>query len=209
MYIPPHNRETERAHIVAFMRAYPFATMVTTGSQGISATHLPVLIDEGADNVFIAAHLARANSQWHDFENAQIEALLIFQEPHAFISTRHYEHALSVPTWNYVAVHAYGAPRLLEGLEERLALVERMVAQFEGNLEQWNALPNDFRVAKANGIVAFEMSIARLEARFKLSQDRSALEQARIVETLTASPASTEKAIGEMMRSRLDLPPTP
>lgn len=209
MYTPPHNREDDRGHILAFMRSHPFAILVTTRDGKISATHLPVLVDERAGEILITAHLARANPQWHEFENARIEALVIFQEPHAFISTRHYERALSVPTWNYVAVHAYGAPRILEGLEERLHLVERMVALFEGSLEQWNTLPNDFRVAKANGIVAFDIPVIRLDARFKLSQDRTPLEQTRIVETLSTSPASFENEIGEMMRKRLDPPLTP
>lgn len=203
MYTPPHNRETDRAKIVAFMQAYPFATLVTTRADKMSATHLPVLIAERGDDLFITAHLARANSQWHDFKNAAHDALVIFREPHAFISTRHYERALSVPTWNYVAVHAYGVPQLLENLDERLALVEQMVAHFEGNLEQWNSLPHDFRVAKANGIVAFEIQVTRLDARFKLSQDRSATEQTRITGLLSRG-TGVEKAVGEMMQARVE-----
>ena len=204
MYTPPHNRETDRAKIVAFMQDYPFATLVTTRADKMSATHLPVLIDEHDDEIIITAHLARANPQWGDMENTRNDALVIFQEPHAFISTRHYERALSVPTWNYVAVHAYGTPRILASLEKRLAVVERTVTHFEGNLEQWHGLPRDFRVAKANGIVAFEIQVTHLDARFKLSQDRTQAEQARIVETLTQNPASVEHTIGEMMRVKLE-----
>lgn len=207
MYTPIHNRETDRAKIISFMRAYPFATFVTTRAEKITATHLPVLIDEHADDIFITAHLARGNVQWMDFsdEAAQVrEALVIFQEPHAFISTRHYERPLSVPTWNYVAVHAYGAPRILESQTERLNLVERMVLHFEGNLDQWNSLPNDFKQTKANGIVAFEMRVTRLDARFKLSQDRSRVEQETIVQSLTAR-ADIEATIGKMMREKLSV----
>lgn len=207
MYTPPHNRETDRAKIISFMRAFPFATFVTTREGKISATHLPVLIEERDETIFVTAHLAKANSQWADFSDAAQtpnDALVIFQEPHAFISTRHYERALSVPTWNYVAVHAYGVPRLLPELEKRLEVVERTVLQFEGHLEQWNSLPDDFRIAKANGIVAFEIQVTRLDARFKLSQDRTELEQTRIVETLQASAESVEHTIGEMMHARLD-----
>lgn len=203
MYVPAHNRETDRAAILTFVRAYPFPTLVTTRTEKISATHLPFLIDERADELFLTAHLAKANTQWMDFDGVR-DALVIFQEPHAFISTRHYERPLSVPTWNYVAVHAYGVPRILQGLEERLAVVKRMVQQFEGNLDQWNSLPDDFRATKASNIVAFEVQVTRLEARFKLSQDRSELEQTRIMETLMDSHASIENAIGEMMRARLE-----
>ena len=207
MYTPKHNRETDRAKIISFMRAYPFATFVTTRAEKITATHLPVLIDEHDGDIFVTAHLARGNVQWMDFsdEAAQVrEALVIFQEPHAFISTRHYERPLSVPTWNYVAVHAYGAPRILESQTERLNLVERMVLHFEGNLDQWNSLPNDFKQTKANGIVAFEMRVTRLDARFKLSQDRSRVEQETIVQSLTAR-ADIEATIGKMMREKLSL----
>lgn len=213
MYTPVHNRETDREKIIAFMRAYPFATLVTTHNEKISATHLPVLIDTRDETIFLQAHLAKANTQWMDFSNAphsadnekmMNDALMIFQEPHAFVSTRHYERPLSVPTWNYVAVHAYGAPQILPSLQERLAMVERMVTQFEGNLKQWNTLPHDFRETKANGIVAFEMRVARLDARFKLSQDRSESEQTRIVETLKQSSGSAENTIGQMMQERLE-----
>src|SRR5262245_39529625 len=122
MYTPPHNRETDPAKILAFMREYPFATLVTTREGKLTATHLPVLVDniappepEGSgvrslqpQGIMVVAHIARGNTQWLDFGSG--DAMVIFQEPHAFISTRHYERALSVPTWNYVAVHAYGLP---------------------------------------------------------------------------------------------------
>ncbi len=225
MYTPIHNRETDRAKIIAFMREYPFATLVTTRDGNMTATHLPVLIDDQNDQVFLTAHLARANVQWRDFGSAKVQAhdaLMIFQEPHAFISTRHYEPAqsgdqrpstgdakgtlqghLSVPTWNYVAVHAYGAPRLLESLDERLKVVERMVQQFEGTLEQFDSLPDDFKQTKANGIVAFEICVTRLDARFKLSQDRTRVEQERIVQALSARPENVEFEIGAMMQEKL------
>ncbi len=207
MYTPIHNRESDRAKIIAFMRAYPFATLVTTRDEKITATHLPVMIDEHDGDIFIIAHLARGNVQWMDFsgEATQVrDALVIFQEPHAFISTRHYERVQSVPTWNYVAVHAYGAPRILESQTERLNLVERMVLHFEGNLDQWNSLPTEFKQTKANGIVAFEIRVTRLDARFKLSQDRSRSEQENIVQSLTAG-AESQAAIGKMMQEKLSV----
>lgn len=187
------------------MREYPFATFITTREGKITATHLPALIDERDQEIFIIAHLARANTQWLDFASGDVQppdALVIFQEPHAFISTRHYEKPLSVPTWNYVAVHAYGIPRVLESVDARLNMVKRLTQQFEGNLDHFNALPDEFKRAKVNGIVAFEVRVTRLDARYKLSQDRSRLEQESIIATL-AQRDDIESTIGEMMQANL------
>ncbi len=201
MYVPFHNRETDRTKIIAFMREYPFVTLVTMRDGKMTATHLPTLIDERGEELWIVAHLARANSQWNDF-TGDSEALVIFQEPHAFISTSHYERPLSVPTWNYVALHCYGVPQILESMQDRLNVVERTVMQFEGNLDQWNSLPDDFRRTKANGIVAFELQVTRLDARFKLSQDRSPVEQQNIINTLSGDVPEVESRIGELMQER-------
>jgi transcriptional regulator len=210
MYTPIHNRETDREKIIAFMREYPFATLVTTRDGKITATHLPVLIEtrgaetaEDSPELCLVAHIARANVQWRDFSDENpypSDALVIFQEPHAFISTRHYERPLSVPTWNYVAVHAYGVPRVLPELSERLQVVKKTVMQFEGDLSQFESLPDDFKTMKANGIVAFEMHVTRLDARFKLSQDRSPVEQENIIRALTAREENVEFEVGARMR---------
>lgn len=228
MYTPIHNRESDRAKIVEFMREYPFATLVTARGGKITATHLPVLIDEqdsqqtlpvppvgesdiGATvspppDLVITAHLARGNTQWMDFASgdaAGADALVIFQEPHAFISTRHYEKPLSVPTWNYIAVHAYGIPKILDSISERHRVVERMVMQFEASMEQFDSLPDDFKHTKLNGIAAFELRVTRLEARFKLSQDRTRVEQENIIEALSARPENIEFEIAARMRETL------
>lgn len=205
MYTPAHNKESDRAKIIAFLREYPFATLVTSRGDKLTATHLPVLVDERDAELVLVAHLARANTQWADF--SEHDALMIFQEPHAFISTRHYERPLSVPTWNYVAVHAYGVPKILDRVAERLAVVARMTEYFEGNLDQWNALPQDFKETKAKGIVAFEMPVTRLDARFKLSQDRTETEREHIIQAL-AERDDVEATIGEMMRERATVQPS-
>jgi transcriptional regulator len=212
MYVPFHNREPDREKIIAFMSEYPFATLITTRENKLTATHLPVLIEERGEELFLVAHLARANTQWTDFAGSASlngdketpDALMIFQEPHAFISTRHYERPLSVPTWNYVAVHAYGVPHILESIEDRLRVVQRTVMQFEGSLEQWDSLPDEFRRTKANGIVAFEMYITRVDARFKLSQDRTPTERENIVESLSARAENVEFEIAAMMREKME-----
>jgi transcriptional regulator len=202
MYTPAHNRETDQAQVVGFMQEYNFATLVTSKDDQLQATHLPFLVESEGQGVRLLAHMARANNQWHDFTISG-EVMVIFQEPHAFISTRHYEKFLSVPTWNYIAVHAYGRVSVVGEYGHKLALVEKTVQQFEGNLEHWRQLPPDFVQAKLDGIVAFEIEVTRLLARFKLSQDRTPAERERIVEALTGSPDGLQSKIGELMKRTL------
>lgn len=202
MYTPSHNRVEDREQILAFMRQYNFATLVTSKEDDILATHLPILIDLNGDAIRLTAHMAIANQQWRSF--GEREVMIVFVEPHAFISTRNYERFLSVPTWNYVAVHAYGVPRIIDDSAEKHALIERMWEDFEGNLDHWVELPDEFKQTKLNGIVAFDLLVTRLESRFKLSQDRSDIERQNIVQSLGASPVTTTRTIADLMRDNME-----
>ncbi|HEX8852471.1 MAG TPA: FMN-binding negative transcriptional regulator [Pyrinomonadaceae bacterium] len=208
MYTPRHNREEDPARLRDFMREFSFAAIVTTRADGegsvdaphLHATHLPFLIDEDGGSVKLSAHMAKANPQWRDFDGAR-QALVIFQEPHAYISPRHYDERLSVPTWNYVAVHAYGAPVRLESNEEKLRLLRRMIGELDAvYLADWERLPETYVKQKLGGIVAFQIEVTRLEARFKLSQDRSPAERERIISELSASSDGTRTRLGRMMK---------
>ena len=118
MYIPKAFREDDITTLHKFMREYSFATLITQHKGVPFATHLPFILDaQCGPNGALLAHVARANPQWHDFVDEQ-EVLVIFQGPHAYISPSWYEVELSVPTWNYAVVHAYGIPRLIEDGEE-------------------------------------------------------------------------------------------
>jgi transcriptional regulator len=119
--------------------------------------------------------MARANTQWRAFA-AGTEALVVFQGPHAYISPSWYATELSVPTWNYVVVHAYGEPRLIEEPASVRALLEATTATYESGFpEPWavDRLPVDFVEKLAGAIVAFEIPITRIEGKFKLGQNRS------------------------------------
>lgn len=203
MYTPKHNREDDREKLYSFMKEYSFATLVTSHNGVPKATHLPFLVEMNTDAPRLWAHMAKANDQWKDFSDAS-ELLVIFQEPHAYVSPKNYEKHLSVPTWNYVAVHAYGHARIMDGAEEKLELLERMIRHLdEGYLKQWDGLPEQFKKEKMSGIVAFEIDVTRLQGRFKLSQDRTISEQQRIVEEFCASSERVTSKIGEMMRENL------
>ena len=113
MYVPKHNQLEDRAALLAYMRAYSFAALATSGPGGLMATHLPFIIEEEGGRITLLAHMAKANPQWRDFA-AGAEAMVIFMHPHAYVSPRLYDSRQNVPTWNYVAVHAYGRPALIE-----------------------------------------------------------------------------------------------
>lgn len=194
MYTPPHNRNDDRAELLAFMRAHAFATLVTAAG-GLMATHIPVAIVERASATFITGHLAKANPQWRELPLS--EALVLFQGPHAYISPTHYlPEQVSVPTWNYIAVHAYGLPRLIEEREAVIEVLSDAIAANEAVYQQtFDGSSPEWVDAKLKGIVAFELEVTRLEGRWKLSQNWSETVRERIIQTLEAGDsAATELA---------------
>src|SRR3981189_1385300 len=143
------------------------------------ATHLPFLLDAGRGPYgTLMAHMARANLQWKTF-NGEQEALVIFQGPHAYISPSWYEVELSVPTWNYAAVHAYGILEIIEDNAVLYDLLKALIQTHEARFERpWDfQLPDDYLQKMMRGIVGFEIQITRLEGKFKMSQNRTAGEQ--------------------------------
>lgn len=200
MYVPAHFALTDRAEIVAFMRRYHFATVVSQLNGEPFATHLPFIIEEAGDEIRLHAHFARANPQWQQWTGQTV--LVMFSEPHAYVSPSLYEKEQNVPTWNYVAVHAYGVPETIDDTGRAFDLLEKQIAAYEpAYLDQWNRLSPDYKNAMIKGIVAFEIRVQRLEAKSKLSQNKSAQERQNVRENLLASDDSTARAIGEMMRA--------
>src|SRR5258708_18612179 len=137
MYVPAHFAQTDLATIQAAIERYGFATLVTSGGGELSASHLPLLLDRtGGAQGTLLGHMARANLQWRDA--AGQEALAMFSGPHAYISPQWYQAQEVVPTWNYVAVHAYGTLELIEDEAEVEALLHRMIQTFEpGEPRPW------------------------------------------------------------------------
>ena len=206
MYTPKHNKEEDTEKLCAFMRAHSFATLVTVKDHLPRATHLPFIIETEDERVHLYAHMARANDQWRDFSTGR-ELLVIFQEPHAYVSPRHYETAQNVPTWNYVAVHLYGRAEVLEKKEEKLGLLERLIEAHDHDyFRRWKELPEDYINSKLSGIVAFSIEASRMEGRFKLSQDRTLGERESIIRELAARPDGLAAETAELMRRN---PPRP
>ncbi len=204
MYIPAHFREDDLTTLQALMREYSFATLVSTGDDGVPiATPLPFLLEtEPQPYGTLKAHMALGNPQWRTFRPER-EVLVIFQGPHAYITPSWYETTLSVPTWNYATVHAYGIPHIIEdpeALREHLhLLVNTHEAQFvtPWTLEQ---LPDDFVEKMMKGVVGFSIALTRLEGKFKMSQNRVPGERARVAAELNQSHDPSRAAVGELVQ---------
>ncbi|MDB4901875.1 MAG: paiB [Mucilaginibacter sp.] len=198
MYIPSFNKFEDQQEAIAFMQRYSFATIITVKDSVPTATHLPFLVKQKDNKIILSSHFAKANPQSTDIINNN--ALVIFIEPHAYISPKNYEKEQNVPTWNYLAVHAYGKCAVLDGDENKAALLKEMIKYFEADyLKQWDNLPDDYKQKMMRGIVAFEVVVDDLQAKAKLSQNRTPKEQENIIHQLNNAENSTEKDIAEYM----------
>jgi transcriptional regulator len=127
----------------------------------------------------LEGHFAKANRHWQGLEGR--EALVIFPGPHSYVSPTFYVDPLSVPTWNYIAIHAYGTLRLVEDEARKETLLAGLIEANEPAFaEQWNAMPDGFRRTMLAGIVGFRIPIARIEGKFKISQNREPQERANV-----------------------------
>jgi len=200
MYIPSFNKFENQQEAIAFMQRYSFATIVSVKEGLPVATHLPFLVEQKDDKVILRSHFAKVNPQAKDSIDTNV--LVIFTEPHAYISPKHYEKVESVPTWNYLAVHAYGKCKLLDGEEPKATLLKATIENFEANyLKQWESLPDQYKQNMMKGIVAFEIVVDDLQAKAKLSQNRTETERKNIVSELDQSENSAEKETAEYMKS--------
>lgn len=205
MYIPKHFREDDMEAMHTFMDAYSFAILVAQQHDGTPfASHLPFMIDTTRGTYgTLAAHMARANSQWQDFSE-ECEVLVIFRGPHAYVSPSWYDAALSVPTWNYAAVHAYGKPHIIEDKTAWYHLLKRLIEKHEAQFERpWPfQLPDEYLQNMMRGTVAFEIEITKLEGKFKLSQNRPMSDRIRVAEILEKQGDELSVGIADLMKAR-------
>ena len=207
MYTPTHFAETDTAALRELIAANGFGILVTMSGGAPTASHLPFLLDPAVGtNGTLYAHMARGNPQWRDFDGAS-EVLAIFQGPHGYVSPRWYRPGNAVPTWNYATVHAYGVPRIVEEPDMLRRQQIDLAAAYEGDgPDAWtlDSQPADFIAGMLRGIVAFELPIARLEGKFKLSQNRGAEDRAGVVDGLRRTGRPGDAALADLMASRGD-----
>ncbi|MBI0434994.1 FMN-binding negative transcriptional regulator [Roseomonas sp. KE0001] len=205
MYVPPAFREDDLAALHGTIREARLATLVTATSEGLAATPLPLFLVPGeGPHGTLYGHLARANPQWKLPPAG--EAMAVFMGPDAYVSPSWYaskrEHGKVVPTWNYVAVHAYGPAEFFEDAERLLEVVTRLTEQREaGRAEPWavSDAPYAFIRAQLRGIVGLRLPIARLEGKRKMSQNRSAEDRAGVAAGLLASEQAADRAAGALI----------
>jgi transcriptional regulator len=199
MYIPKHFTNNDQEHVLDFIQKYSFGIIVTAQSNIPFATHVPFIAELQDGAVVLTSHIAKANQQVQQLLDNEV--MVIFSEPHAYISPKHYEKEQSVPTWNYIAIHAYGKAAIINDTDQLLAMMEKMISQYDtAYLNQWANLPMEFKTKMLNGIVAFEVKVTSLEAKNKLSQNRSETERKNIINAFEKSGDVSEAIIAEYMK---------
>lgn len=199
MYVPSSFRMDDPAELHEFMRLHGFAALVTWGDGGATASHVPLLFDaDGGPRGRLVGHLARANPQWRA---APAECLAIFAGPHAYVSPTWYDEPGTVPTWNYVVVHAHGTLRLVENRDGLRAILRRLTAAYEAPMPTpWVYDETDPEIEKMlDAVVGFEIEIARLEGKAKLNQNHPAGRRRNVIRALEAGPDDDSRAIARLM----------
>jgi transcriptional regulator len=196
MYTPKFNQVSDHAVLLEAMRKYSFAILFGPAAE-MRATHLPLLVKDEGEHGTLLGHFARANTHWSEL--AGRETLVVFPGPHSYVSPRLYTEPLSVPTWNYIAIHAYGTMELIEDSDHKNALVEELIQVHDPeHLDRWRAMPEGYRRTMLAGIMGFRIPISRIEGKFKLSQNRAA-EERRNVQASQAQGGDDQRELAQWM----------
>lgn len=180
MYLRPAFIETDLDRIEGLIRANPFGVLVTQGPEGMDASHIPFTVARDGDTLVLSGHLAKPNAQCAHFAGGQ--ALAIFSGPHAYIAPSWYKTQPAVPTWDFAAVHVHGT---LEPVEDPVAMLDELATHDPGGFDL-RTLPDRFREAMFAGIRSFRLPAARIEAQWKMSQNRSIEDRLGVIAGLRA-----------------------
>lgn len=205
MYVPPDFREDDLAALHETMREARLANLVTATVEGLIGTPLPLIVvpDEGPHGT-LYGHMARANPQWRLPPTG--EAMALFMGPDAYVSPSWYpskkEHQRVVPTWNYVAVHAYGPAEFFDDADRLLQVVTRLTNLHEQlRAQPWSVTdaPETFIRAQLKGIVGLRLPITRIEGKCKMSQNRNAADRAGVATGLAASNRASDRTVAALI----------
>jgi transcriptional regulator len=196
MYVPPHFAENDRGKLGTLIAEHGFGLLVTVFEGRPVASHLPFL-HEPERNV-LRAHVARANPQWKHF-SADADVMVVFHGPHAYVSPSWYQ-APGVPTWNYAVAHVYGRARAIEDPAALKDIVEKLTAKYESHYEKPWTPTYDPRML--NAIIGVEIAITEVQGKFKLSQNRPAVDRAPVIAQLDASGSEAGRAVAALMKEK-------
>jgi transcriptional regulator len=204
VYLPPAFTEARPEILVEHIERYDFGLLVTHGAEGLVASHIPFLIERDGEQLHLQGHLARPNPQVSDLARGG-EVLAIFHGPHAYISPNWYATGPSVPTWNYVDVHAYGRVQLVEDDKWLRRFLVRLSERHEArNPVAWRMrdLPEAYVGTMLKGIIGLEIAVTRLEGKYKLSQNRPAADRPGVIAALESQTDPESHAVARLMRDR-------
>lgn len=207
MYVPAAFHVDDPEQLAQFMAEHSFATVITQHAGSPFASHLPLLHERNlGSHGKLIGHLAKANPQWQAAADQPegIPVLAIFHGPHTYISPTWYAEPNTVPTWNYVAVHATGRLRLIQDNQRLLQLLTTTVNHYESSQPQpWRIEDQDqtFLEKLLGGIVGFEITIDQLEGKWKLNQNQSEARRERVREVLEQSARVEDQLVAKLMRA--------
>ena len=205
MYMPPAFKNEDVENIRATIRSIRLANLVTATADGLIATPLPLFLDETeGEHGTLYGHVAKANPQWRSAPSG--DALAIFMGPEAYVTPSWYatkqETGKVVPTWNYIAIHAYGPVEFFESSERLLQVVTRLTNIHEGSrADPWavSDAPADFIAAQLRGIVGVRIPVSRFEAKRKMSQNRPEADRIRVATGLAASDNPRDREVASLI----------
>lgn len=214
MYQPVFHREDRLDKQHELIRAFPLGTLVTLTSDGLNANLIPFHLDtEAAPKGVLKAHVARANPIWKDYD-ANIEALVVFQGPEIYVSANYYaskqETGKVVPTWNYATVQAYGKLKTIEDKDWLLAQIRALTDTHEADQPKpWSIedAPKDYIDMMLKGIVGLEIEIARIEGKWKMSQNRLPEDRESVVAALRQRGGPAASAVADLVDAARKTPP--
>jgi transcriptional regulator len=203
VYIPEYFRVRDHEDAIKFMRANPFAILISSTDAGPFATHLPLFVRaEGDEKVVIRGHAAKANPHWRYLEQKP-QCLTIFHGPHSYISPSNYTEHESVPTWNYGAVHLYGNAQVFSSPEALQGILHELIQTFEpAYASQWASLDGAYRERMLKQIVGFEIQVTKMEAKFKLGQNRTREDQQNMISSLEKDDDTAVSGVARLMKEQ-------
>ncbi len=205
MYLPKHFAEPDLARLHDLIEARVFGLLIVVRDGAPDMAHIPFVLDRGAgSHGMLRGHFARPNPIWRAFDGA-LEARAVFSGPDTYVSPDWYESLHQVPTWNYIAVHAWGRPKALNGAADVRRALDDLSARNEARIpgkKPWTVdkLPAEVYDKMTRAIVAFEMPIARIEGKWKLSQNRAEADRRGVVAQLETLDDPNARAIARAMR---------